>query len=148
MTRQLELGHAGWDCTVYRRSVKIAIVGSGIAGLAAALALADRHDVTLYEAAPRPGGHVYTVEAHGHAIDMGFIVCNRERYPNFCGLLDELGIATRPTTMSFSVVTRALIRSDSNFCASGAHEWGSASLDAMFAQRRRLLDPRHWRFLV
>jgi predicted NAD/FAD-binding protein len=117
--------------------MRIAIVGSGIAGLAAAHALTGRDDVaaTMFEAAPRPGGHVYTVEAHGHAIDMGFIVCNRERYPNFCGLLDDLGIATRPTTMSFSVVT-------------GQHEWGSASLDAMFAQRRRIFDPRHWGFLA
>jgi predicted NAD/FAD-binding protein len=66
---------------------------------------------------------------------MGFIVCNRERYPQFCGLLDELGIATRPTTMSFSVVHDDL-------------EWGSESLAAMFAQRRRLVDPRHWRLLA
>src|SRR5262245_21411985 len=115
--------------------MRIAIVGSGIAGLAAAHALAGTHDVVMYEAAARPGGHVYTVDADGHAIDMGFIVCNRERYPQFCGLLDELGIATRPTTMSFSVVH-------------GDLEWGSESLDAMFAQRRRLVDPRHWRFLA
>src|ERR1041385_8000876 len=96
--------------------MRVAVIGSGIAGLAAAgeLLRNDAH-VTMFEAAARPGGHVYTVEAHGHAIDMGFIVCNRERYPNFCGLLDELGIATRPTTMSFSVVTPQKIRSDSNF---------------------------------
>jgi uncharacterized protein len=124
--------------------MRVAVVGSGIAGLAAANALVgrpiggDRGDVhvTMLEAARRVGGHVYTVEAQGHSIDMGFIVCNRERYPNFCGLLDELGIATRPTTMSFSVRDTS------------AREWGSASLDAMFAQRRRILDPRHWKFLV
>ena len=127
------------------------MVGSGIAGLAAARELVDmrttaeRADasdgrtnihVTMFEASPRAGGHVHTVEVHGRAIDMGFIVCNRERYPSFCGLLDELGIATRPTTMSFSV--RDARR----------REWGSASLDAMFAQRRRVIDPRHWKFLV
>jgi predicted NAD/FAD-binding protein len=115
--------------------MRVAIVGSGIAGLAAARALTGPHDVIMYEAAPRAGGHVHTVDADGHAIDMGFIVCNRERYPLFCGLLDELGIATRPTTMSFSVVH-------------GDLEWGSESLAAMFAQRRRLADPRHWRFLA
>jgi predicted NAD/FAD-binding protein len=115
--------------------MRVAIVGSGIAGLAAARALAGAHDVVMYEADARPGGHVYTVDADGHAIDMGFIVCNRERYPLFCGLLDELGIATRPTTMSFSVAHDSL-------------EWGSESLAAMFAQRRRLADPRHWRFLA
>lgn len=118
----------------YDSGMRVAIVGSGIAGLAAAYALSGPHDVVLYEAAPRAGGHVYTVAADGHAIDMGFIVCNRERYPHFCALLDDLGIATRPTTMSFSVVH-------------GDLEWGSESLSAMFAQRRRLVDPRHWRFL-
>jgi uncharacterized protein len=115
--------------------MRVAIVGSGIAGLAAAYALAGRHDVTVYEAAPRPGGHVYTVDADGHAIDLGFIVCNRARYPRFCALLDALGVATRPTTMSFSVCHDDLV-------------WGSASLAAMFADRRRLIDPRHWRLLA
>ena len=107
--------------------MKVAIVGSGIAGLAAAHALAGTHDVAVFEAAARPGGHVYTVDG----IDLGFIVCNRERYPHFCRLLDELGVATRPTAMSFSV-------------SHGGLEWAS---DAPFADRRRLVDPRHWRFL-
>ncbi|HEU0033175.1 MAG TPA: FAD-dependent oxidoreductase [Kofleriaceae bacterium] len=119
------------------RRPHVAIVGSGIAGLGAARALAGRCDVTIFEAAPRAGGHVYTVGADGHAIDMGFIVCNRERYPHFMRLLGALGIATRPTTMAFSV---SLPGDD--------FEWGSASLSAMFADRRRVIDPRHWRFLV
>src|SRR5580704_14949329 len=115
--------------------MRVAIVGSGIAGLAAADALADA-DVTLYEASPRAGGHVYTVEVDGGiAVDMGFIVHNRARYPHFTALLDELGIATRPTQMAFSV-------------ADGGFEWGSASLSALFADRRSLASLGHWRFLI
>jgi predicted NAD/FAD-binding protein len=118
--------------------MKVAIVGAGIAGLGAARALAGGgHEVVIYEAAARPGGHVHTVDAGGHAIDMGFIVCNRERYPLFFRLLDELGVRTRPTTMSFSVSLPARDL-----------EWGSASLSSLFAQRRRLLDAKHWRFLA
>jgi hypothetical protein len=118
--------------------VRVAIIGSGIAGLAAARALAPHDvDVTVYEAAARPGGHVYTVDVDGVAVDMGFIVCNRDRYPHFCSLLDELGIATRPTTMAFSVVDEAR-----------GLEWGSESLSSMFADRRLLASARHWRFLV
>jgi hypothetical protein len=94
-------------------------------------------NVTVFEAAARPGGHVYTVEADGHAVDMGFIVCNRENYPRFFRLLGELNIETRPTTMSFSVSLPHL-----------QLEWGSESLSALFADRRRLFDARHWRFLV
>ncbi len=116
--------------------MRVAIIGAGSAGLAAASALRE-HDVEMFEAAGSPGGHVYTVDADGYAIDMGFIVCNRERYPRLFALLGELGIETRPTTMSFSV---SLPGED--------FEWGSESLSAVFADRRRLLDPRHWRFLV
>lgn len=117
--------------------MKVAVVGAGVTGLAATRALVDRHEVTLFETAPRAGGHVYTVDADGHAIDMGFIVCNRARYPAFFALLAELGIETRATTMAFSV---ALPDEDL--------EWGSASLGAVFADRRRLVDRRHWRFLA
>src|SRR6476620_10310608 len=67
----------------------------------------------------RPVAHVYTVDG----VDLGFIVCNRERYPHFCALLDELGIETRPTTMSFSV-------------AAGEFKRSSESLRSMFATRR------------
>jgi predicted NAD/FAD-binding protein len=115
--------------------MKIAIVGSGIAGLGAADVLAGAHDVTLFEAAPRAGGHVYTVDTDDGPVDMGFIVHNREHYPLFCALLRRLAIPSRPTTMAFSV-------------ADGTREWGSGSLSAMFADRRNLASPRHWRFLV
>ncbi len=117
--------------------MKIAIVGSGIAGLGAARALSRAHEVTLFEAAPRPGGHVYTVDVDGARVDMGFIVCNRERYPHMFRMLGELGIETRPTAMSFSV---SLPHEDL--------EWGSESLSSLFADRRLLGSVRHWRFLV
>jgi predicted NAD/FAD-binding protein len=118
--------------------MNIAIVGSGIAGLGAARALVTAgHTVTIFEAAARPGGHVYTVAHDGISVDMGFIVCNRERYPLFFRLLADLGIETRPTTMSFSVSLPHLDL-----------EWGSESLSSLFADRRTLTSPRHWRFLV
>ncbi len=119
---------------------RVVILGSGISGLGAARALAGRAEVTVLEAAPRLGGHVVTVAAPGRrgplAVDMGFIVCNRENYPHFFSLLEELGVPTRPTSMSFSV----------SLPASGL-EWSSASLNAMFADRRLLFDRRHWRLL-
>jgi predicted NAD/FAD-binding protein len=112
--------------------MRVAVVGSGIAGLGAAHALATRCQVDVFESAPRAGGHIYTVDADGHAIDMGFIVHSRPRYPRLCALFDELGIATRATAMSFSV-------------ADGDFEWSSAS---PFADRRLLASRRHWRLLV
>jgi predicted NAD/FAD-binding protein len=115
--------------------MRVAIVGSGAAGLGAAYALAGAHYVDLFEAGPNPGGHVFTVAADGHAIDMGFIVHTRPRYPRLCALLDELGIVTRATSMAFSVVHDGL-------------EWSSASLSAVFADRRRLVDARHWRLVA
>jgi uncharacterized protein len=83
--------------------MKIAVVGTGIAGLSAAHVLARAHEVELFEAGDYPGGHTNTVEADGLAVDTGFIVHNRENYPLLTRLLDELGVATRPTVMSFSM---------------------------------------------
>lgn len=119
---------------------RVAIIGSGISGLAAARALAGRASVTVLEAAPELGGHVVTVGAPSRygelPVDLGFIVCNREQYPHFFAMLDELGVPTRATTMSFSV----------SLPEDGV-VWGSASLGAMFADRKNVLRPRHWRFL-
>ncbi len=122
---------------ILSRPVKVAIIGAGIAGLGAAHALVPGHDVTVFDAASRAGGHVCTVEADGHAVDLGFIVCNRERYPLLFRLFETLGVATRPTTMSFSV----------SIPKRGV-EWGSRGLGAMFADRAQITDPRHWRFLA
>ena len=85
----------------------IAIIGSGISGLVAAHHLHPRHDITLFEADERLGGHTNTVRVETDAgvwdVDTGFIVCNDRTYPNFLVLMDELGVATRRTHMGFSV---------------------------------------------
>lgn len=116
-------------------SLRIAVVGSGIAGLAAAWWLSQRHEVTLYEADRRFGGHTHT---HAvtlgdtlYAVDSGFIVFNPLHYPLLTALFDELGVATRPTTMSFSVHSER----------SGV-EYNATSLNRLFCQRRNLVSPR------
>src|SRR5215470_11943252 len=87
--------------------MRIAIVGSGISGLVTAQLLARRHDITVFEAADWIGGHTHTVDVdwqgHRYAIDTGFIVFNDWTYPNFIRLLDELGVPSQPSDMSFSV---------------------------------------------
>lgn len=82
--------------------MKVAIIGAGVAGLAAYV-LSKAHDVKLFEQAPRAGGHVNTARHDGLSLDTGFIVHNEPNYPVFGRLLRELGIATQPSEMSFSV---------------------------------------------
>jgi predicted NAD/FAD-binding protein len=120
--------------------MRIAIVGTGIAGNVAAWQLRDRYDITVYEAAGYIGGHTNTidVEERGRtlAIDTGFIVFNDRTYPNFIRMLDEIGQASKPSEMSFSV------HSDD-----GRIEYKSSSLNALFAQRSNLLRPSFHRML-
>ena len=122
--------------------MRIAIVGSGIAGLASAWLLSKdtRHDVVLFEANDYLGGHTHThdIELHGrrYAVDSGFIVHNPAHYPLLTGLFDELGVASQPTTMSFSVRNEI----------SGL-EYNATDLDGLFCQRRNLASPRFWRML-
>lgn len=120
--------------------MKIAIVGSGIAGLTAAHYLHRTHDVTVFEAAEHVGGHTHTIdvahEGERHAVDTGFIVYNETTYPHFTRLLAELGVETQPSEMSFSVS-----------CEQSGLEWASHSTNALFAQRRNLLRPDHYRLL-
>ncbi len=121
--------------------MRIAIVGTGIAGNVAAHFLHRvGHEITVFEAGDHIGGHTHThrIELDGevHEIDTGFIVFNDWTYPNFIGLLDELGVASQPSSMSFSV------RND----ASGL-EYNGTSLNGLFAQRRNLLRPSFLRML-
>lgn len=111
--------------------MKIAIIGTGIAGNLAAYKLSREHDITVYEAAGYIGGHTNTVDVFENgrkiAVDTGFIVFNDRTYPHFIELLDELGQASQISEMSFSVRSED---SELEYCGS--------SLDAMFAQRRNL----------
>ena len=91
--------------------MRIAIIGSGIAGLASAWWLDGEHDVTLFEANDYLGGHTHThdvqVDGVRMAVDTGFIVFNPQHYPLLTALFDELGVASQPTTMSFSMHSSA-----------------------------------------
>ncbi len=120
--------------------MRIAIVGTGVAGLVTAHRLQREHDITVFEADTRVGGHVNTIDVEldgvHHAVDTGFIVYNERNYPGFVALLDELGVRSQPTDMSFAVT-------DHN---SGI-EFGGASLDALFAQRSNLARPSYYRFV-
>ena len=113
---------------------RVAVVGSGISGLAAAHALAAQAQVTLFESASRFGGHSNTVEVTldgvSHGVDTGFLVFNHRTYPNLVRLFDELGVETAPAEMSFSVQVPA-----ANL------EWSGCNLNTVFAQRRNLLSP-------
>jgi predicted NAD/FAD-binding protein len=121
--------------------VRIAVVGTGVSGLVCAHLLSPRHEVVLFEASGRAGGHVHTVDVQEPegplAVDTGFIVFNDRTYPNFIKLLGRLGVASQESDMSFSV------RSDRRDL-----EYGGGSLSALFAQRRNLLSPRFLRMVL
>lgn len=121
--------------------MRIAVIGAGISGLGAALALAERHEVVLVEKDARFGGHAHTVDVpHGDgkvAVDTGFIVYNLRNYPNLSGLFDHLGVPTHWSDMSFGFSLMG-----------GRYEYACDDLDRLFAQRRNLLNPRHVRMLT
>lgn len=121
--------------------MKIAIVGTGIAGLTAAYKLHQQHDITVFESADRLGGHTATIDVsvagRSHAIDTGFIVFNDWTYPNFIALMNELGIQWRESDMSFGVS-----------CQSTGLEYAGvngrfALYNSLFAQRSKLLSPSY-----
>lgn len=114
--------------------MRIAIIGSGISGLTAAHHLHPRHELTVYEADDRVGGHANTVAMElddgTWQVDTGFIVCNRRNYPVFTRLLSELQVPTQPSDMSLSIVDER-----------NGLEWGT-NTRRLFAQRRNAVDPR------
>ncbi|MEM7503484.1 MAG: FAD-dependent oxidoreductase [Pseudomonadota bacterium] len=120
--------------------MKIAVVGTGIAGNVAAYKLRDAHDITVYEANDYIGGHTNTVDveegSRRFAIDTGFIVFNDRTYPEFSRILEELQQSWRDSVMSFSV----------RQAASGL-EYNGSTLDGLFAQRANMLRPRFLRMI-
>jgi predicted NAD/FAD-binding protein len=128
---------------------KLAIVGSGISGLAVAHTLRGLADITLFEAADYFGGHTHTVDItlptpHGpvsHGVDTGFLVFNERTYPNLINLFDQLGVKTAASDMSFSVKVPGAWGQESL-------EWSGSNLDTVFAQRGNLLRPRFLKMLA
>lgn len=120
---------------------KIAIIGSGISGLGAAYLLSPHHDVTVFEADHRPGGHSHTVDiqvdGQRFGVDTGFLVFNERTYPLLCRLFGHLRVPVAKSDMSFSVQI-----------AEPSLEWAGTNLDTVFAQRRNLLRLSFWRMLL
>ena len=121
--------------------MRVAVVGSGISGPTCAYYLSKHHEVTVFEASRRIGGHTATVDVQlgprKYAIDTGFIAYNDWTYPNFINLLNEIGVSSKPTSMGFSVKD----------AASGL-EYSDYSLRTLFAQKRNLLSPKFLRMVL
>ncbi len=119
---------------------RVAIIGSGISGMGTAYLLSKTHDITLYEAADRLGGHTATIEVERNgeqqAIDTGFIVFNNATYPNFSRMLEQLGVSSRSIGMGFSVCNAV-----SNV------EYAVNDLRCFFAQKKNLMSSKHWAFM-
>ena len=123
-----------------KHNQRIAVVGAGIAGLASAWLLSRHHEVTLYEAGTYLGGHSNTVEVElegsTHPVDTGFLVFNRNTYPNLVAMFALLGVDSVETEMSFAV---SLENPDL--------EWAGSSLATVFGQKRNLVRPQFWSML-
>ena len=120
--------------------MRIAVVGTGIAGNTVAYRLRDQHEITVYEASSYVGGHTNTVDVSENgrtiAVDTGFIVFNDRTYPNFIELLDEIGQESQASVMSFSVSS-----------GDARLEYNGSGLNALFAQRRNILRPPFFRMI-
>ncbi|HEY6125607.1 MAG TPA: FAD-dependent oxidoreductase [Steroidobacteraceae bacterium] len=121
--------------------MRVAIIGSGIAGMVAAARLHPRHDVTVFEAGAYVGGHTNTIDVdcqgRKFAVDTGFIVFNDWTYPRFIALLNELGVAYQSSNMSFS------LRDERN-----GLEYNGTSINTLFAQRLNALRPSFLRMIA
>ena len=121
--------------------MKIAIIGTGISGMVAAWYLQREHSITVFEANDYVGGHTHTVtvekDGRPYAIDTCFIVFNKRTYPNFCKLLDLLGVESQESEMSFSVK-----------CERTGLEYCGTSLNTLFAQRTNLFRPSFLQMLM
>jgi len=119
---------------------RVAIIGSGISGLAVAHGLQGQANVTLFEAGNYFGGHTHTVDVtldgHTHGVDTGFLVLNERTYPRLLNLFERLGVEIAPSDMSFSVQVPDI-----------GLEWSGSDLSSVFAQRSNLFKPRFWRML-
>lgn len=118
------------------RTLNIAVVGSGIAGMSAAWLLSRRHRVTMFEADGRIGGHSNTVLAGDVPVDTGFIVFNEPAYPNLTALFRHIGVETADSDMSFAVSLD-----------DGRLEYSGGGLRGLLAQPSNLLRPRFWSML-
>ena len=124
-----------------RGPLDIAVIGTGIAGMACAWLLSARHRVTVYESAGRIGGHANTIElmtpAGSVPVDTGFIVYNEATYPNLTALFHHLDVPTQDSDMSFAVSLDQ-----------GRLEYAGTDLRGLFAQPRNLLRPRFWGMML
>lgn len=118
---------------------RVAVVGTGIAGLGAAWLLRRDFEVSVFEAASRAGGHSHTVLAGGQPVDTGFIVYNERNYPRLTALFATLGVDTAPSDMSFGASI--------GLPGGGRLEWAGDNWRVLFAQKRNVLRASHWRML-
>jgi predicted NAD/FAD-binding protein len=122
--------------------MRVAVIGTGIAGNAAAWTLSKRYPVTVYDREFRPGGHSHTVtidyDGEQVAVDTGFIVYNELNYPDLTAMFDHLGVETVESSMSFAVTADA-----GRFEWKGGGENWIETAKGLFAQRRNLLSPTY-----
>ncbi|KAL2611936.1 hypothetical protein R1flu_023628 [Riccia fluitans] len=118
--------------------MRVAVVGSGVAGLAAARTLAQSGaNVVLYEKDGHIGGHANTVHLDGIALDLGFMVFNQVTYPNMVAFFDEIGVEMEKSDMSFSI----------SLDGGKGCEWGSSSVGGLFAQKTNAINPFFWNMI-